>query len=1107
MADATLQIDVSAATLEQLRALAGQVVGVVGGANHQLEAALSGDAADHPLGGLPALLEGIASHASEIPGIHDAVDGLEGLIGGLPGGFGDVAELIEAIEHALEFVQPIVAAALDGGLEEVLETALEQAGDVASSLTRGGDEVSAIFSELQEFFGLFEAMLGWEAAPPDPRELADLLAHALAGVRLDHLDAPAAALEAALAPLAAALPAGADLTAWQSAAPAQLAFWQGLDTRLAGSIDWSALEAELTVAAGTLHALVAARDRVLLRATSALANLALPRLPEVAVAIRAVPAVQLVKMTPVFDGLRRQLQGMIDDIQTWEPTEAGMRVAVRQFAEGIRHHIDEGPFGQLRVMLVNLEERMLRALDELPFRGLAHDVSNALRDVAEALDSHGPESVRRTLTTFLEGLDRELHDIAVGAVHDSIGALWDTAEQAVGQAAELLGQLRDGLEGILGTLQAFADEVGPVITPIVDRIHTLDTELEAFDLEEAAQTVVDALHELRDTVAGLDISLLPEPAVALVKQGAEALRRVDVAGVVNEPLAEALAAIDPTPALETISSGLAAAVAPLRDLDPGSLAGDLDTPVDALLSTLSRLDPAQLEAPLRAALDPIKAPLRALDFTALLAPLTRLHVELMARLNTALDPEPILAPLEAAFQPMLDLVELLDPLKLLELLQPHTAGLAESVGQAVGPPAAIKEAGGTLKTALAPGVDADDALFGFRPGDVLTPLIELHHKLASAVDALDDSVLEPAAAALRELTHGRLTALDPGTIDRRVGELRAQLELEFTPAAVSERLAEAALAHNAVSVRVSAAAALDLPAADRAIAARVVVALPALDPLALVPDVAAAGALLAASAGTAARIDLAPVRSAYPRLAGNLADALPGFLAGDLGAASLRQAVRDLDPGPVRDEVNALFDQVGAKLVGIQDALFATLEEAAVAIEEFFLPVGPGELIAVATRLHAAIKEQLAAIGPAALRAELALTFDAIKRQAEALNPAALAAELGTLRDGVIETLEDVAGGLLPDPAPLHDLQTQLAGLKPSRLLDEVAAAARPLTDIVAALDAKVLFGGLIDALARIRDQAPEVVATLEAAFDEVLAAFPEGGVTGVSASASASLG
>jgi hypothetical protein len=293
---------------------------------------------------------------------------------------------------------------------------------------------------------------------------------------------------------------------------------------------------------------------------------------------------------------------------------------------------------------------------------------------------------------------------------------------------------------------------------------------------------------------------------------------------------------------------------------------------------------------------------------------------------------------------------------------------------------------------------------------------------------------------------------------------------------------------------------------DHAIAVRVTASLPELDPLRLVPTVQQSDALFAARLRLDAGPGLTSLRHAFPTASESIAAALPAFLAdGDLGAASLRAALHALDPAPIRDEVNALFDAAGKRLAALEPTLFAILDQVFVTVEEFLLPVTPSNLLTLAERLHAAVREQVASVGPAAFEDELTFVFDTVKAQLKAFDPSILVTELESLRDGLLDSLDKLIKGVLPDPAPLHELQARLAALKPSRLLAEVVAAAEPLTKLVVSLDPDALFGPIVDAIANIRAELPDVIADIEAAFDELLDAFPEGGVTGAGASVSVS--
>jgi hypothetical protein len=209
--------------------------------------------------------------------------------------------------------------------------------------------------------------------------------------------------------------------------------------------------------------------------------------------------------------------------------------------------------------------------------------------------------------------------------------------------------------------------------------------------------------------------------------------------------------------------------------------------------------------------------------------------------------------------------------------------------------------------------------------------------------------------------------------------------------------------------------------------------------------------------------------------------------------------VIDLDPSPVRVQINNTFDEIGRRIVALQEPLMAGLDEFMGVIEEFLLPVSPGHIVQLARRLHAALKEQILAVHPSTFKDEVQLIFDAVKMKLRAFDPAFLAGELNGLRDSLLEALRALIDQLLPDMAPFVELQGRLADLKPSRILKPAVDALKPVTDVIALLDVNTLAEPLIDAVARIRRDIPEVVSRVEGALDEVLDAIPEGGPSGAS--------
>jgi hypothetical protein len=268
-----------------------------------------------------------------------------------------------------------------------------------------------------------------------------------------------------------------------------------------------------------------------------------------------------------------------------------------------------------------------------------------------------------------------------------------------------------------------------------------------------------------------------------------------------------------------------------------------------------------------------------------------------------------------------------------------------------------------------------------------------------------------------------------------------------------------------------------------------------------------ADVLIAASLRVRADLDLRGLRSAFPAIDA-LRGILPSFLDSvDDSGQSLRDALRALDPAPFREQINTLFDRVGRRIVGLENVLVAALEEIGDAVEQFMLPVNPSTLVNLAHRLHAGLREQVAALSPATLKDEVKLIFDTVKRQLTAFDPAALAAELNGPRDVLIGQIRTIADNVLPDPAPFVALRAGLADLRPSVILADVTTSLEPVSKLIATIDPDTLLAPLIAAIARVREEVPEVISDIEAAIDEVLAAFPEGGSDSVSVSATVSIG
>ncbi|MEO6121582.1 MAG: hypothetical protein ABIW46_01205, partial [Acidimicrobiales bacterium] len=999
-----------AGDLARLAELPGQIESVVAAAHAALEAVSSGQDAANPLAAVLAGLSGLVEQAGSVPALGELVAGVQGLLDGLPSGaLGDLAALGEAVEEVVGLFGPLASAFRSGGVEQALSAALAAVTSVGLDVGRGPAQLPDALAGLDDLFAMVATLVSWRTSPPSPEGLADLVARAFAGVPLDLLDAPAAALEAALAPLDDILPEGPQLRAWRAQPTRLAAFWSELAV-LAGAptVDWGAIALRLDPASGDLLAAISGRDALLSVSVEATVRLELPGLDGVARAVAAVGAIKPSDFGAALETMKAKLRAGVAELEALSPTAEEMRLAARQMIDAVFAQVRASPLGQLRDLLIAFQERLIAAVESLPFRGLARELEQALARVADAVDLVDPEAARRPIRQFFDGVEARLSELSNNPVGDAVAALWSGVGDAIDRVADLVGELRDVVAGIVDKLQAFTAGVQPQVEELTSAVSQVRDSIDGFDLGPAVDAVVQTLHDLRDRLEEADLEALPAAAKAGLAAIAGSIRAIDISVEARAPIEEVLAAIDPTPLLDSAVTALSGLTDELRGVDPAAVASRLDAPVDALASALGRFGPGELQGSLDAALQPVRDLIGSVDVAGLLAPLTDVYGRLRDQVTAVLDPEAVFAPLEAAFQPVLDLVDAVDPARLLVALGPAAEPLGRGLG-GTGPPASVKANAAILAAAVVPGPEADDPLLGFRPGDLLVPLIDLHRTVVATVDGVADSVVGAASALLSARLSGRLELLAPAGVEASVGASLASVLEEFDPSRLAEALEPAARSYRAAFDRL-AASARPLPPAERPRADQVLAALADLDPLRLLPAGDQVQRLGDASARAVARLDLVDLRLSYavasPAVRGSVGDFVAG-LGG--GAGDLRAALRALDPAVARTELNALFDRLGRRLAGMEGALMAALEELFVAAEEFLLPVNPASLFDLASRLHAEAREQVAALGPATFKDEVAQLFAVVLRQLSVLDPAFIVEELGEVQQHLVETLDSVA--------------------------------------------------------------------------------------------------
>lgn len=1093
----TLQIDADG--IAGLAAVPKQLESLVTAARNNLSSIHTGEAAGNPFSSLLGDLQSLAGQVANVPDLGPVLAPVQSLARGLPdAGFVSLSGLSRGVDDVMGVFGPVKDLVLSGKLNMTLEQGAQKAVDLVGGLLKPGDAATSVLTQLERAFDMFRVIQSWDRKTPSPAALADFLGQFLAGVPADLLEKPYAVLRRALDPLKQVLPEGAELTTWRGALQERSEFWARANARLAGpNIDWAGLETSLQGELQLLIDLRAKRDRLISASLSNLGSLDFSALDQLSAAVGTVERPVEFRLSKIMEGIRSHIEELATSLENWAPTPDELQSLVNGLSTSFRTYLEESPLGELRALLLRFHHRLMLALESLPFKDLASKVEKALLDVAKAVDVIDPDIIRKPVHEFFESIDSRIREIPLADVQHAIDSVWQSARDVFQQIRTQLANLRDTLSGLVDRVKDLSQQLQPVLDEVEKGVETIRTELDAFDLNGPASVIVDDLHKLRDTIAGIDYSKIPGPALSALHAGAQFLRGLDVAGTVNPPLNDALAGVDPTPELVKVTATLSQATANLRAIDPASVAQQLDKPADDLLKVLNEFGPEKLRGLLLNAIRPIEDALKQLDFAHLLSPATNLYAELLAKVDAVLNPDAIFAPLAELVQPVVDAIDLVRPSNLIATVTSHAGPMAEAASAAANPPEAISNAKSLLK-AIPEAAESREKLFGYRPGDLLLPVIEMYRHFTQALDHVSEEVLDQAAKVFQHNLTGRLQALLPSSIGLEV-ESSLQVAIgEFDTTRVTQRLDRAALEYQSfVSGFTSVSAGLGN--GDAAVASRIGALLGQLDPLLLMPSPAQSEGLVAASARVRAGVRLEGIQSVAPQLVA-LESMFPAFLRGaEAGAASLRTFLRDLDPAPVRIAVNTAFDRIGKRIVALQEPLMKGLDQLMKLVEDFVLPITPGALLALGDRLHEAVREQLLALHPDRFRDELKVVFDTVKAQLKASDPGILVDELNQQRDFLIRTLRDFVTQLQPDLSDFVKLQQDLATLKPSELLKPAVESLKPVTALIGKIDVKTVLEPLVDAIARVRAQVPDVVAEIEAALDEVLNAIPEGGGTSAS--------
>jgi hypothetical protein len=1098
---ATLQISTS--SLANLQAIPQQLESLVNGAQGTLTSIHTGAAAGNPFSGLLTNFQAIGTQTATLPDLSSVLAPVQALAKELPNaGFVSIAALTRDVDEMLEIFGPVKQLLLAGKLNLSLEQGAARTLEVVQGLLKPGEDSKPVFAQVEQLFDMFRTLQSWGQTPPNAQKLAEFLGQLLVGVPADLLQKPYIALRAVLDPLRQILPEGAELTAWRGAFQARAEFWVQANAQLTGpAINWSALELSLHAELQALIDLRAKRDLLISASLVNLNSLDFSGLDQLAGAISVVAHPPEFRISKIMEGIRSQIESLATSLEDWAPTPEELQLLINGLTGSFRAFLEESPLGELRNMLLQFHHRMMLAIESLPFRDLAGEVEQALLKVAKAIDIIDPDLFRQPIHEFFDTINSKIKEIPATDVQAAINSVWDSVKTVFEQIDAQLIDLKDTLSGLVEHVNELVQQLQPTLDSVGKSVDTIKAQLDSFDLKEPASLIVDDLHKLRDKLAAVDFSKIPGPALTGLHVGAQLLRGLDVAGAVNPPLSDALAKVDPSPQLQSVTATLSGATANLRAIDPSAVVAQLDKPVDELLKALNEFGPEKLKGLLLEATRPIEDALRQIDFTQVLAPLTALFSQLSAKVDAVLNPDAIFAPLDKLIQPVVDAIDAVKPSNLIALATAQAEPVSEATASAAHPPAAIANARAALQ-AIPEAAETQEKLFGYRPGDLLLPVIDMYRLFMRGFDQVSDEVLDAAAQAFTHNLSGRLQALLPTSIELEVDGSLQLVVGEFDPGVVMGQLGDSADGFQTFVAKFTSLSA-NLTVGDTVISARIGNLLAQLDPLLLMPSLPQSDALVAASVQAKASVRLDGIQNVASQLVA-LEAMFPAFMsASEVTAQSLRQFLQDLDPAPIRIAINEAFDRIGVRIVALQEPAMKGLDQLMSLVEEFVLPITPGALLVLGDKLHQAAKDQLLAFHPDRFKDELTVVFDIVKAQLKAFDPTIIVEELNHQRDVVIQTLHDFVAQVQPDLSEFVKLQGDLAALKPSELLKPTVQSLKPVADLLGKIDVKIILEPLIEAIARVRAQVPEVVAEIEAALDEVLNVIPDGGGASVSASVS----
>ncbi len=820
--------------------------------------------------------------------------------------------------------------------------------------------------------------------------------------------------------------------------------------------------------------------------------------------------------------------GFLEIMESWRTKIAGVRAMVDDFDPSTLHALVD--------QLLDLLEEQARLHIEKPVDAALEQAETFVRGVFAELPHR---KVRAEISKFLAGVATTIRELRLDVVANEANALLDDIEAALdpdallGDVQAVLGQVRaladtvlngvtDALQNVVATIQSVEATLRGVLERVVSvlevftrAMNDITVAIETLGIEEATDQVVGSIRELRATAEKLFGAVpLPEPMRPMVEQVISTLESIDLdvvfrpveaaAGQMKIPaevkeqitvalqqVAEKLENAIPAALIESIRAEVDSVLETIRGFNPAGLLDGVTAYVEEAAQFLDDLDPVaaaqQIRAPFQAALDAIDAA----HPRVLLAPVIEAYDRLIGSVQ-APDISELLTRLTGAINTAGAAVtqQLVAPIGQITGTQPDvTAGAAGASGGAGAGSGGSGGTGGTGGSAGGaatppPAIGAD-----IKAGDIIRFLGFVPAKLREQVQALPQSSLGPAIAAIDSLTGG--LARDLRAVRARIldfdARIIAQLHGELRLLADAQMRTQLALSVGAPGVEVNVSMNAVATISPSALLLELNSFIQELRELSL-------GAANAAGGDAAAVLWRA-------------ATALESFrLSAILGSAD--DFLAALDPEPLALEVDALFAAIIARIPELLNEAAAEIELALERFRTLLEELNPVVQARKFFRLLDILREELKVLDPRVLADELGAIHAAIRDSVAAYDPVVLAQNVKDILVNLAASLRALdPAALLGDVDLFGPIVAKIEAANPAAVLENVGAELATVGEQLRELDPRALLDAIETLVPRI---VTSFEVSIEAIKEELIALLESirfaSGNASVSVSASASV-